>query len=266
MKKIILLLFALILWVSANAQLNFNARRISADTLRARSSSQGGANGVLNWPYNFSGTFPTIAVNDTLLHEWIKNLSGGGSGGNFWKTDQNFALTETLSATIPDQKFFSMKDSDSPKRFLFNNGIASGGSISMVSDSTGATGGAVTVSATNARLSFASVGIFEGTAGVFQFSDQRSAGNKEGILYNADYSADFIDRSLIDKGYSDSYFTGNLTDTTPTDAEIDAVLGTPATRGAGFKARIKDLTGTGLIYIISTDGTSWYYSITTLAL
>jgi hypothetical protein len=67
-------------------------------------------------------------------------------------------------------------------------------------------------------------------------------------------------------GYSDSYFTGSLTDGIPTDAEIDAILGTPATVGSGYKAVIKDSDGTGLIYAVFSDGSGWYWNITTLAL
>jgi hypothetical protein len=70
---------------------------------------------------------------------------------------------------------------------------------------------------------------------------------------------------LVDKGYSDSYYSGSLTDGAPTDAELDAILGTPVSRGAGFKASVKDTNGTGLIYLVVTDGTGWYYTATTLA-
>lgn len=61
--------------------------------------------------------------------------------------------------------------------------------------------------------------------------------------------------------------TGSLTDGTPTDAEIDAVVGlTPAEVGAGWKATILDSDGTALLYRIESDGTNWQYRISTIAL
>jgi hypothetical protein len=62
-----------------------------------------------------------------------------------------------------------------------------------------------------------------------------------------------------------NYFLGALTDTTPTAAEIIAILGTAASRGKGFKASIKDTSGTALVYSCESDGTDWYYKITTKA-
>lgn len=73
------------------------------------------------------------------------------------------------------------------------------------------------------------------------------------------------DRWLVDKGYSDSYFTGALTDGAPTSAEVVAILGTAASRGAGYKAVIKDTAGTSLVYTITCDGTSYYYIAGTIA-
>jgi lysophospholipase L1-like esterase len=66
-------------------------------------------------------------------------------------------------------------------------------------------------------------------------------------------------------GFS-NYFTGNLTDAAPTNAELTAILGTPASRGVGYNAKIKDTNGTGLLYSISTDGNDWYFVILTKSL
>lgn len=61
--------------------------------------------------------------------------------------------------------------------------------------------------------------------------------------------------------------SGALTDGTPTDAEIDAATGTtPAAVGAGWKRTIKDTNGTGLLYIVESDGTNWFYSVMAKAL
>jgi hypothetical protein len=61
-------------------------------------------------------------------------------------------------------------------------------------------------------------------------------------------------------------YTGALTDNTPTAAEINSVTGlTPATAGAGFQCTIKDSNGSGLLYKIESDGTSWGYTKLTAA-
>ena len=66
----------LLLSISTFAQRNLYVKQLSADSVKARVDT-------LNFPYNFSGPFsaavPTIAVNDTLLHEWVQNQGGGGA-------------------------------------------------------------------------------------------------------------------------------------------------------------------------------------------
>jgi len=89
--------------------------------------------------------------------------------------------------------------------------------------------------------------------------------NNKGLVYASNYTSNYTTRSLVDKGYSDSYFTGALTDGAPTNAEIVAILGTAATNGAGYKAVIKDSDGSGLIYSITCDGTNYYYVVGTQA-
>lgn len=54
--------------------------------------------------------------------------------------------------------------------------------------------------------------------------------------------------------------TGALTDGAPSDTEIDTITGlTPATAGAGWRCTILDNNGTGLLYMIESDGTNWQY-------
>jgi hypothetical protein len=61
--------------------------------------------------------------------------------------------------------------------------------------------------------------------------------------------------------------SGVLTDSNPSAAEIDAIIGlTAANAGAGFKVTIKDTSGTGLLYIIESDGSDWFYVQMTKAL
>jgi len=67
--------------------------------------------------------------------------------------------------------------------------------------------------------------------------------------------------------YKQVQLTGSLTDGAPTDAEIDAIVGdTPANMGAGWTVTIKDNDGTGLLYRVESDGTSWFYQVMTAAL
>lgn len=60
--------------------------------------------------------------------------------------------------------------------------------------------------------------------------------------------------------------TGSLTDGTPTEAEITAIVGSPASKGEGYRAIIEDSDGSGLLYLIVSDGTGWNYIALTLAL
>lgn len=61
--------------------------------------------------------------------------------------------------------------------------------------------------------------------------------------------------------------SGALTDGAPTDAEITAIVGTTATLvGAGYRVTIRDTTGTGLLYLVESNGTNWFYVTMTKAL
>lgn len=72
--------------------------------------------------------------------------------------------------------------------------------------------------------------------------------------------------SLVDNSYVNRSYTAALTDSLPTAAEITAVAGTPASRGAGYKAVIKDTNGSSLYYLVISTGTAWYYFRGVLAL
>ena len=61
-------------------------------------------------------------------------------------------------------------------------------------------------------------------------------------------------------------FSGSLTDGAPTDAQIDAITElTPATATAGYRLTIKDSDGTGLLYLVESDGSAWFYVVMTQA-
>ena len=60
--------------------------------------------------------------------------------------------------------------------------------------------------------------------------------------------------------------TAALTDTTPTEAEINAATGlTAVTAGAGWRCTIKDSSGTGALYMVESDGTVWNFWAGTIA-
>lgn len=54
-----------------------------------------------------------------------------------------------------------------------------------------------------------------------------------------------------------NYFTGSLTDGTPTNAEINVIITNPS--GVGYEAIIKDSDGSGAMYKVIYDGSGWYY-------
>lgn len=56
-----------------------------------------------------------------------------------------------------------------------------------------------------------------------------------------------------------AFSNANVSDP-PTDAELDAIFGTPATVGGGFMAVIDDGGGDTDIRIVTSNGTSWWYS------
>lgn len=90
------------------------------------------------------------------------------------------------------------------------------------------------------------------------------------ILYSAFEKVNRAIVQLNDTIDADSvifnYKSGSLTDGTPTEAEINVVLGSPGSKSPGWTARIKDTDGTGLVYYLVTDGTNWYWIASTTAL
>lgn len=65
----------------------------------------------------------------------------------------------------------------------------------------------------------------------------------------------------LQMNYTQRQLSANLTDNTPTDAEIDTATGlTPLSAGTGWKCVIKDTNGSGLLYLIESDGTNWQYT------
>jgi hypothetical protein len=82
------------------------------------------------------------------------------------------------------------------------------------------------------------------------------------ILHNLDPNLIYIGNIAIITTQVDA----NLTDNTPTDGEITAALGMTATvAGKNYTRIIKDTNGSGLIYLVFSDGTYWHYIKSTIA-
>jgi hypothetical protein len=45
----------------------------------------------------------------------------------------------------------------------------------------------------------------------------------------------------------------------PTDAELDAIFGTPTEAGAGFIRLIDDAAAGSNLYLVVSDGSNWWY-------
>jgi len=76
------------------------------------------------------------------------------------------------------------------------------------------------------------------------------------------------DDNIVTSGnITQKVWSGSMTDTTPTDAEIDAITSsTPAGVGTGWTAIMIDSDGAGGVYRVISDGTNWYYIQLTQAL
>ena len=61
------------------------------------------------------------------------------------------------------------------------------------------------------------------------------------------------------------YSTANVSNP-PTDAELDAIYGTPAAMGAGFSFHLDDAGGGINFYYVVSDGTNWFYFTGTKAI
>jgi len=53
--------------------------------------------------------------------------------------------------------------------------------------------------------------------------------------------------------------------TPPTDAELDAIFGTPSAAGVGFTALLNDNGAAAAEYVVWSDGTYWWYAAGTKA-
>ena len=70
--------------------------------------------------------------------------------------------------------------------------------------------------------------------------------------------------AVVDTAFSHN-ITAALTDTTPTAAEIAAAVGVTVLAAKGRHYAIQDSDGTGLMYIVWSDGTTWFFEALTAA-
>lgn len=57
-----------------------------------------------------------------------------------------------------------------------------------------------------------------------------------------------------------------VTDIAPTKAELTTSFGTPASRGAGFVGTVNDNAGGANMFFVTSDGTDYFWVLTTKAL
>lgn len=116
------------------------------------------------------------------------------------------------------------------------------------------------IASSNSGSSFTSVHRIESSYGIVGLS---MSGDGEILLYATQAYVDIL-RSVLTV-VTERFFIGSVTDGAPTVAQINAIVGTPLQRGAGYTANIKDNSGSGLIYNVTTDGAYWYYRTSTMA-
>ena len=89
------------------------------------------------------------------------------------------------------------------------------------------------------------------------------------VYITDDGNAEFTNLYKVNRigwGNQGVYRSASLTDGAPTDSEIDTATGlTPATAGAGYTITILDSDGSGLTYIIKSDGTNWLWTVGAIA-
>ena len=82
------------------------------------------------------------------------------------------------------------------------------------------------------------------------------------ILHGLDLNVVYIGDIAIMTAQVDA----DLTDNTPSDADITAALGmTAVVAGKNYTRIIKDTNGSGLVYLVISDGTVWQYIKLTIA-
>lgn len=125
------------------------------------------------------------------------------------------------------------------------------------------TGISINFSAYNAGSQIRQIGEIGST-----FLDLTNGAEKSNLVFKTNNSGTVATRFTInpDGTQKHTQLTGALTDGAPTAAEIEAITGVnAATAGAGYKTTIKDSNGTRLLYFIESDGTNWFYTVTTQA-
>lgn len=206
MKK--LLLTGLILlgsFSSVLAQRNLYVKQLAADSIKARVDT-------VNFPYFFSGPFTqsrtTVAVNDTLLHEWVQNQSGGG--GAFWPLTGLGTLT---GATTIAGGNFDLDINGTNSTTIATNGTEN---IDLSSTEIRISSDATPIRLSNsANITFEN-GTFTSVIGpTYTITDANLT--PVGISYNALYNFnDLGDNNLVQKGHVNANFwplsgTGNIT-------------------------------------------------------
>jgi len=160
------------------------------------------------------------------------------STSNAWLSDGNTTLSSNLTVNRPGTGTHNAKlefDGENEIRIEFVNDLATDTTARVVAGASLALQFVTGAAINEVNLQSGDAGmIFSGTSANFQ-----------GAIYNADYSADFVARSLVDKGFTDATYlplaggtlTGDLTLSTQdiiTDTTTGTKIATGTTQKLGF--------------------------------
>jgi hypothetical protein len=168
-----------------------------------------------------------LYINKDNASDWSL-LGGAGIADNIYTADGSIGANRNV--TINDGNYLRFRDEQEDQNYLYfltdyttNNNLRIGGynnteggmnhylefkdNLNMHSE------GGIEIDAPYNQIDIRSSNSILQLGGGNSFIDLRTAGNRQGLVYADDYSADFVDRSLVDKAYVDGVvgFGGAMT-------------------------------------------------------
>jgi len=157
---------------------------------------------------------------------WVAVGGGAGSGDTIYTADGSIAANRNV--TIDDGNYLRFRDQQDDQNYLYflsdyitNGNLRIGGfnntegginhyiefkdNMNIHSES------GVEIATPNNQIDLMSSNSNLQIGGQNWFYDNRPVGSRQGLIYADDYSADFVDRSLVDKAYVDSVAGGGTT-------------------------------------------------------
>jgi hypothetical protein len=168
-----------------------------------------------------------LYINKDNASDWSL-LGGAGIADNIYTADGSIGANRNV--TINDGNYLRFRDEQEDQNYLYfltdyttNNNLRIGGynnteggmnhylefkdNLNMHSE------GGIEIDAPYNQIDIRSSNSILQLGGDNKFVDYRTLGNRRGLVYDDDYSADFVDRSLVDKAYVDGVvgFGGAMT-------------------------------------------------------